>query len=114
MDIYIYMLTFFMAQTLGFLLAFYLASILTYFLAYMLTFFLAFILESFLAFYLAFYLTFYSGILSGMYSDVPLTWALPDLNRERQISVVWLCPLRSGARGWCGSAHSQLTCGSAR
>ena len=29
-----------------------------------------------------------------------LTWALPDLNRERQISVGTVARGRSGARGW--------------
>ena len=46
--------------------------------------FLTYHLEVFMAYILTFYLAF------------SLAWALPDLNRERQISVA----LRSGARSW--------------
>ena len=63
---------------LTFFLAFYLASILTYFLA----FYLASIPKFYLAFYLPFCLAFY--LVSILIFS--LTWALPDLNRKRQIT----------------------------
>ena len=55
------------------------ASILTSILASILTSILAYYLASLQAFILAFYL---ASILTSS-----LTWALPDLNRERQISL---------------------------
>ena len=63
------------------------------------------ILPLYRAFILAFYLMFYSGILQylAFLLTFSLTWALPDLNRKRQISVaveVRQCPLTSGARSW--------------
>ena len=65
-----------------FILAFHVASILTSYLAS----FLASILTSYLASFLASILTSYlASFLASL--TFSLTWVLPDLNRERQISV---------------------------
>ena len=102
---------------LAFYLASFLASMLTFSLA--LSFFLIFYLASIRTFYSAIFSDIHSGILPGIFSGIlsgiriwhcilafylasilafSLTWALPDLNRERQISVglIWRSRLRSG------------------
>ena len=93
-------LAFFVAFCLPSILTFFLASILTFFLASILAFYLASIQAFIPAFILAFYLAFCLASYLAFILTFSLTWALPDLNRERQISVLEVrrCPLRSGAR----------------